>query len=295
MLVQLLQSGYLSGNVWFPHTHPALHCMLTSCGYECRTDASYDWHGLRRGKAEFSLFQYTLSGEGALCFEGRELRVCAGQAMLLHFPHDNRYWLPAHSEAWEFLYLCLNGSEIRRILLAAQRVSGPLLSLACSHSLIDAAAAIVLKVGNREIVSPFEASALAYRFAMDVARSVFPATAVGIGGEGVELARVYCRRHCGEAIGVADMAAAAGYSRHHFSRLFKEAEGVSPLQYLLGIRVEKAFVLLRTTTLTLKEIAQRCGFYDTAHLNRSFARFMQVTPGVVRRSGMFGNTPGGDP
>lgn len=46
-----------------------LPAMLLSAGEEERRNASYDWHGLKRGDSEFALFQYTLAGRGALRYE----------------------------------------------------------------------------------------------------------------------------------------------------------------------------------------------------------------------------------
>ncbi|HEV8245247.1 MAG TPA: AraC family ligand binding domain-containing protein, partial [Polyangiaceae bacterium] len=88
-----------------------LHAMITSTGYVRQTSPSYDWHGIKRGSAEFVLLQHTLSGAGRLEFEGKTFEVLPGMTMLLHFPHDNRYFLPP-GQQWEFFYLCLKGQEV---------------------------------------------------------------------------------------------------------------------------------------------------------------------------------------
>lgn len=80
--------------VMLPRLGPSLHAMLTAAGYERCRDPRYDWHGLKRGREPFVLLQYTLSGGGLLEFEGQPYPVPPGSAMLLYFPHDNRYWLP---------------------------------------------------------------------------------------------------------------------------------------------------------------------------------------------------------
>ncbi len=56
------------------------------------------------------------------------------------------------------------------------------------------------------------------------------------------------------------MAAAAGYSKFHFARAFKEAYGESPANYLTRRRVERAKDLLRSANLTVTEVCLLVGF-----------------------------------
>ena len=59
--------------------------MVTACGYSCETKSSYDWYGLKRGNANFALFQYTLAGSGCLTYDKTDYLVQPGSAMLLFF------------------------------------------------------------------------------------------------------------------------------------------------------------------------------------------------------------------
>jgi AraC-like DNA-binding protein len=49
-------------------------------------------------------------------------------------------------------------------------------------------------------------------------------------------------------------------------------------------RCELAKDLMRSTSLTLAEIAYACGFADQTQFTRAFARFVQATPGEYRQS-----------
>jgi len=76
------------------------------------------------------------------------------------------------------------------------------------------------------------------------------------------------------------MAAVAGRSPYHFARQFKAATGMSPHQYVIARRVERAKELLQgRCNLTLVQIAVRTGFADQSQLIRHFKRFVGVTPG----------------
>ena len=69
----------------------------------------------------------------------------------------------------------------------------------------------------------------------------------------------------------------------HFGRLFRRRTGLSPHQYVLGRRVQRAKELLRAGRLTPAEVAGAVGFYDQSHLTRHFRRAVGVTPAEWQR------------
>ena len=62
----------------------------------------------------------------------------------------------------------------------------------------------------------------------------------------------------------------AGVSRAHFARAFRNTIGMAPHSFVLQRRLARAIELLRFGKLSMKEIAERCGFADQAHLTRAF-------------------------
>ncbi|MCU0570810.1 MAG: helix-turn-helix transcriptional regulator [Oculatellaceae cyanobacterium Prado106] len=71
-------------------------------------------------------------------------------------------------------------------------------------------------------------------------------------------------------------------SRYHFASLFKQSMGVSPYQFILMQRVERAKQLLKQSELTLTAIASMCGFANQSHFIRRFRQWVGVTPKVFR-------------
>jgi len=83
-------------------------------------------------------------------------------------------------------------------------------------------------------------------------------------------------------LSLTEIAAAANLSPHHFSRLFKLSTGLSPHQYVIRQRVEKAKALLLGTELSVGEVAMACGFSHQAHLTRHFGRRVGISPNKFR-------------
>jgi len=84
-------------------------------------------------------------------------------------------------------------------------------------------------------------------------------------------------------ISLAELARGCGLSASHFSRAFRETVGISPHQWLLRRRIEKARQLLRNRQLSLSEVALECGFADQSHFTRVFAKLSGTGPGAWRR------------
>jgi AraC-like DNA-binding protein len=85
-----------------------------------------------------------------------------------------------------------------------------------------------------------------------------------------------------ERLDVADMAAAAGLSKAHFSREFRRAFGESPHHYLLTRRLERAAALLRMTDWTVGEICVAVGFSSVGSFTTTFKHAFGETPTEFR-------------
>ncbi|HIK14320.1 MAG TPA: helix-turn-helix transcriptional regulator [Leptolyngbyaceae cyanobacterium M33_DOE_097] len=92
----------------------------------------------------------------------------------------------------------------------------------------------------------------------------------------------YIHHHLEEDIKLSDLAALLGMSQFHFCRLFKQSLGVTPYQYLLQQRVERAKQLLKQTDHSIMEIAFLCGFNSHSHLTKQFRQLTGMTPTVYR-------------
>jgi AraC-like DNA-binding protein len=87
-----------------------------------------------------------------------------------------------------------------------------------------------------------------------------------------------------EAITVDDLAAAAGLSRAHFSRMFTRTFGESPRSYLQSRRLERAAALLRYTDRSVADICVMVGLQSVGSFTTSFARVYGLPPAAYRAS-----------
>lgn len=81
-----------------------------------------------------------------------------------------------------------------------------------------------------------------------------------------------------------EMAAAAGLSKYHFSRKFKEVMQISPFVFLTRQRCELAKILLISTTQPVCEVAVQAGFENAAYFSKIFSAQTGMTPTEYRKS-----------
>lgn len=88
----------------------------------------------------------------------------------------------------------------------------------------------------------------------------------------------YMHQYFGQKITIEDLAKKANMSKSHFIRVFKKATGLSPMDYLIDIRIEKAKKLINAGTKNISEISLLCGFSSTSHFSSTFSKHVGISP-----------------
>jgi AraC family transcriptional regulator len=92
----------------------------------------------------------------------------------------------------------------------------------------------------------------------------------------------YIHAHLDRDLSLAELAEVINISPTYFASLFKQAIEVSPHQYVVQQRVERAKLMLSKTDLAIADIALQVGFSSQSHLNQQFKRLTGMTPKQVR-------------
>jgi YesN/AraC family two-component response regulator len=81
-----------------------------------------------------------------------------------------------------------------------------------------------------------------------------------------------------------DIAKQANLSKYHFSRVFKKLTGLSPMEFVKLLKINKAKELLRKKDLPVLSVAVEVGYFDLRTFERMFKKYTGVTPTAYRRS-----------
>lgn len=93
----------------------------------------------------------------------------------------------------------------------------------------------------------------------------------------------YIHAHISEYITLNFLAERACLSPDHYTRKFKKLTGQTPIEYLNRQRVEKAQLILNTSTKSMSEIALHCGFSDSSYFGKVFKKYLHQSPMEYRR------------
>ncbi len=99
----------------------------------------------------------------------------------------------------------------------------------------------------------------------------------GLSAAKLALVKDYINSHLDQDLKLTELSAIVQISPYHFLRLFKKNLGITPHQYILQCRLDRAKYLLRSSNLDIAQIALRVGFCDASHLNRYFKNSLGMT------------------
>jgi AraC-like DNA-binding protein len=265
-------------------SYPQHRCDIVAEGIaQERGQRKYDFDNRKRHNS--CLFQYTFSGEGR--FQslpgGKTILLTPGTGFLVPFPSPTRYWLAPGTE-WEFGYIIIDGDMAYDLVNQLVRMHGYLWELPATHLAIDLIKGLHRQVLAERIPDEFELAAQAHRFLMELFRAHrMPRPRVSPAVDRV--LKLVERDFRDPGLSLEQISREAGYSRHHFSRIFRREVGISPHAHLQQFRLQRALNQITTTELPIKQIALESGYRDYAYFCKEFKRWTHKTPLTARRFG----------
>lgn len=99
----------------------------------------------------------------------------------------------------------------------------------------------------------------------------------------LELVKAYISRNTDREVTLDELAEIANLNKFYLGRLFKKTYGVTPIQFHLAMRLEKAKQLLQFTTFPITIISEKLGFSSIHAFSRAFRKFEGVSPSYYRK------------
>ncbi len=232
------------------------------------------------------IFQHIISGE--MCFErgDKVYRLQSGEGFFCNtHDHDIVYYYPPNSEGpCEFYCWCFLGDDA--VFREIYEKYGPIFRLpetAPSLALIRQYEIRVNKL-NRVSATLSEAASMALTLLNDLIGSIKEEGKSYRCRPLVRSALNYLQETVEQKHSVNLLAEHLGVSRVHLNRLFRQETGLNPQQYINQVRMKHAAHLLKSTNLSVKEVAYRMNFDTPAHFIRSFKKYAGMTPGSYRKN-----------
>ena len=227
------------------------------------------------------LFHYIISGKGTLyatdfaCYH-----LKSGQGFLL-FPGEVTHYIADSEFPWEYTWLEFDGIKAREYVHRSGLTkdspvynigNGPLASGMMSEMLYivrHASDTTLQLIGHLYLFLDYFARSSSSAI---LKREEDPASRY------VREACMYIERNYQKSITVADIAAAVALSRGYFSRLFHEMTGKTVQEHLIEYRMQRAAEMMRTTQLSIAQIANSVSYENPLHFSRAFKNVYGVAP-----------------
>jgi AraC-like DNA-binding protein len=96
----------------------------------------------------------------------------------------------------------------------------------------------------------------------------------------------YIDAHFTEKIYIETLADMIMVSNDYFTKMFKDSIGKTPIDYINGLRINKALTYLSTTDVSINDISDSIGFSGPNYFHKIFKQYMQISPLAYRKSSL---------
>jgi AraC-like DNA-binding protein len=233
-------------------------------------------HHSRQG--ELYLFEFVLKESGVVEIESQTYDCGADSYFMIPPGVENKYWSVPGVTQEKIFFIC-RGSLVKSLV--------EIYGLEKSYIVKDASP--LVKYFNNMLILGKQYGAQKDRDAALVFHKFIQAAHLIIYGDNETLLPPIVQQlyklldaHLEKKIDFSLISKEISYSQAYMVRLFKQHMGVTPHEYILRRRLETAQLLLRHSTLSIKEIAQRLVFSDQYHFSNYFKKCLGVSPSHFR-------------
>lgn len=224
-----------------------------------------------------------MDGEGAVEYAGRHFRVLPGMVLWLDTSRPYSHGA-AGLAPWRYLWMGLRGSGLDALHGLLDLRVDPLFAPAQTEVLTGAFRQ-VLDVARGTRSGGDTAANAAIAVVLDVlaqARSGSGGTEAALSDPRIAAVAEAMRNDPAARWDVETLATLAGLSASQLFRRFRAVTGATPMDHLRQLRITTGKHLLSETSLSVGEIAGRCGYADPYHFSRDFRRLTGTTPSRFR-------------
>ena len=240
----------------------------------------------RRGFESF-LIKLTVSGSGILSYRGSTYKVSSGQFYWIDCEQQHDYRTDPEVGEWHVLWVHFYGPSARYYYetFLNSNENGPVGELphgsdvkAIMYSLLD----ISTSPSNQQEMDITAACLLSQLVTQCILSSVHH-TGDEIIPDYIIQARMYLEEHYREKVTLEQLGAVSSTNPFYLQKQFKRYTGQSPTEYLIYLRMTNAKKLMRTTHLSIGEIASEVGIDNHNYFTRQFKSVEGLTPQEYRR------------
>lgn len=264
------------------HNPSLFHLFVTHIGYFPRASGHYRE---RRKGCDDNILIYCLSGKGHFIIDHKKFEVTANQ--YIHIPATDKYlrYFADQEDPWTIYWVHFCGQDLSAfnqslnvyLLKGPQQIPFSQKALEIWHTIYRS-----LEMGY-STENLCNASFCLYHFVACFNFADKHLQAENSGGNNmIEDVIINMRTNISEKLTVAAMAKPHSLSSSHFSSLFRKGTGMSPIDYFIHLKMQRACQLLFADDAMVKTVAMEMGYEDQYYFSRIFKKYMGMSPEQYR-------------
>lgn len=238
-------------------------------------------------RTEF-LLHIVLDGKGTFSTPSHTYELEKNSIFLI-YPNQTTYYQADADDPWTYIWIGFNGPKAETLLRYAGFTPEQQTAFLPDTAPYETAVHGILTSCQLNLSSELRRSQYLYAFVAQLADDLHQAHP-GVpefsypGSTYVRYALDYIEHHYRQRIKVSDIANYVGISRAHLTNCFNKELKLSPREYLIDYRMNKAKDLLTTTALPINQIASSVGYEDPLSFSKAFKLVTGVSPKSYREN-----------
>lgn len=231
------------------------------------------------------LFHYVISGTGTLnandvSGKTHTYQIKSGQGFMI-FPNQINTYIADQKLPWEYVWIEFDGLRAKEAIEIAGLSPNTPIYHTHSYELREIMMNEMLYIARHGDMAPFHLMGHLYLFLDALTRSI-SSMRLSKGSRlrdfYVHEAITFVEQNFQNDISVEDIADNCGLNRSYFGKIFREAVGRTPQEFLLNYRMTKAAELLKLTRLSIGDISKAVGYENPLHFSRAFKNIYGISP-----------------
>ena len=263
--------------------HDNIELYLISCGIEPCTPG----HCYGPGERDKFLIHFVISGQGTFYAHGKEYKLHAGQAFIF-FPDVTVKYVADADDPWTYTWVGFHGVMAETYLQRAGiLIDTDVIDLPEDSIIPD----IIQKMLNSNALT-YANELLRQSYLLELLATIISYRKEYYGSDSIytypcavytEQAIHYITKEYMHDISVSKIADKIGITRSYLSKCFNATLKMSPKQFIIKFRMEKACKLLKNSNLNITEIAEEVGYSNSLTFSKAFKTYFGVSPNEKRK------------
>ena len=252
----------------------------------CGIEVCEPYYSFGSAIREQYLIHYILDGKGTYQVGDNVYNLGKNQGFLI-CPGDLTYYEADKDDPWTYVWVAFNGIKSKQYLEYANLSNKNLIFESPHNKLLKSYVLDMLKINNIRNCDELRLQGLLYLFLSTISESnsnnILENNNLSYKLY-IEKSIEFINNNFAHNIKVTDIADYVGLNRSYLSSLFKKSLNLSPQEFLLKFRMNKAYELLKNPELSIGDVSRSVGYVDPLTFSKTFKKYSGHSPKQYREN-----------